>query len=227
MAHHDVESTLVGILEMQLPFTNEQFFEVLRAYNTGVWPAQVVLLLVAVLALVAVWRRRMWSGVVVCVALSVLWAWLALAYHIAFFARINPLAYLFGAVSLLGSVLFLWLGVVRREVQFSFERNLRTFAGLAMVGFALVIYPLWLTLTGHAYPEFPTFGLPCPTTIFTIGLLACSRGPRARILLVVPFLWSLVGGQAAYLLAVEPDFALFVAAAVAAALFFALRRTPE
>lgn len=29
---------------MQLPFTGEQFFEVFHAYNTALWPAQVLLL---------------------------------------------------------------------------------------------------------------------------------------------------------------------------------------
>ncbi len=37
---------------MQLPFTTEQFFEILRLYNSTLWPAQVFLGLLAVLAII-------------------------------------------------------------------------------------------------------------------------------------------------------------------------------
>lgn len=47
---------------MQLPFTVEQFFDVIRAYNMAVWPAQVVLLVLAVAAIVLVVFPRRWSG---------------------------------------------------------------------------------------------------------------------------------------------------------------------
>lgn len=211
-------------MTMQLPFTIDQFFGVFRDYNATVWPAQIALVLVAVFALAVIWRRWASSGVVVSAILGVLWAWLALGYHLAFFVRINPLAYGFAAVSLLGAGLFIWFGVVRRQIEFTFERGPRTFLGLALVAFALVVYPVWSTAAGHAYPELPTFGLPCPTTIYTVGLLALARGPRVRAVVIVPFLWSLVGSQAAFLLDVEPDLGLVVAALVAAGLLYAPRR---
>jgi hypothetical protein len=206
---------------MQIPFTTDQFFGVFRDYNTAVWPLQVVLLLAAIFALAVIWRRRAWSGVAVSATLSILWAWLALGYHLAFFARINPLAYGFAAVSLLGAGLFLWFGVVRRQLEYTLERGARTLVGLVLVVFALVIYPVWSTAAGHPYPELPTFGLPCPTTIFTIGLLVLARGPRTRAVVIVPLLWSLVGSQAAFWLDVKPDQGLVAAALIAAGLLFA------
>lgn len=41
---------------------------------------------------------------------------------------------------------------------------------------------------GHTYPAQPTFGLPCPTTIFTFGLLLWVRPPVPWSLLVIPVL---------------------------------------
>ena len=61
---------------MLLPFTTEQFFEVFRAYNTTVWPAQVLLLALAVAALILVFVHLRWSGAVVSAILACLWAWL-------------------------------------------------------------------------------------------------------------------------------------------------------
>lgn len=204
---------------MQLPFTVEQFFGVFRLYNGTVWPAQLFLLLLAVLALMAIALRRPWSGVAVSAILALLWVWLGAVYHLGFFARINPVAYGFGALSIAGGLLFAWHGVVQRRIGFAFARSVRTGVGVVLLAFALVVYPVWSTLAGHGYPELPTFGLPCPTTLFTIGVLALASGPSLRAVLVVPILWSLVGGQAAFLLDVKPDWGLLVAGAAAVGLF--------
>jgi hypothetical protein len=67
--------------------------------------------------------------------------------------------------------------------------------------------------------ELPMFGVtPCPVTIFSFGMLLLTRQPVPRWLLVIPFLWSLVGGSAAILLRVPQDWALLVAGAVSLAL---------
>ncbi|MGC1172990.1 DUF6064 family protein [Polaromonas sp.] len=212
---------------MQLPFTNEQFFGVFRLYNSTVWPAQVFLVLLAVLAIVFIALRRLWSGAAVSAVLALLWVWLGAAYHLAFFARINPVAYGFGALSIAGGLLFAWHGVICRRFEFAFDRSFRTALGIALLAFALVVYPVWSTLAGHGYPELPTFGLPCPTTIFTIGVLALASGARLRAVLAVPILWSLVGGQAAFLLDVKPDLGLLVAGVAAVGLFIWPARVRE
>jgi len=204
---------------MHLPFTVEQFFGVFRLYNNAVWPAQVFLLLLAVLAVIFIALRRPWSGVAVSALLALFWLWVGVAYHLAFFARINPVAFAFGAISIVGGLLFVWQGVVRRHLEFSFAKSVRTGLGVSVLAFALVAYPVWATQVGHGYPELPTFGLPCPTTIFTIGVLALASGAGLRTVLTVPILWSLVGSQAAFLLDVKPDLGLLVAGVVAMGLF--------
>ena len=51
---------------------------------------------------------------------------------------------------------------------------------------------VWL---GHAYPAMPTFGAPCPTTLFTIGMLCFLVPPYPRAPLVAPILWAVVGSR--------------------------------
>ena len=211
---------------MQLPFTVEQFFGVFEAYNSAVWPVQIVLLLLAALAVIFVALRRSWSGVAVSAILAVLWIWLGAAYHLAFFARINPVAYGFGALSIVGGLVFAWHGVIRRRLEFSFGKSLRAAIGTALLVFALLVYPIWGTLAGHGYPALPTFGLPCHTAIFTIGVLALASGAGLRAVLTVPILWSLVGSQAAFVLDVQPDLGLLVAGVVAVGLFIWPARAP-
>jgi hypothetical protein len=204
---------------MPIPFTVEQFFGVIRLYNNAVWPAQVLLPLLAVLVVIFIALRRPWSGVVVSAILALLWLWVGAAYHLAFFVQINPAAFGFGALSIVGGLLFVWQGVVRRRLTFVFAKNLRTGLGVSLIAFALVVYPVWATLAGHGYPDLPTFGLPCPTTIFTIGVLAVAYSADLRSVLAVPILWSFVGSQAAFLFNVKPDLGLLVAGGVAIGLF--------
>jgi hypothetical protein len=196
------------------PFTAGQFFGVFRAYNETVWPAQLLLLLLAVTALGFAAFPRRWSGVGISAILAFLWAWMGLAYHLAFFAAINALAYVFSALSVIASGVFVWQGIVRRRLEFRFARSVRTAVGAVLVVFALAVYPVWSAYAGHNYPAMPTFGLPCPTAMFTIGLLALLVRPYPRSPLVMPLLWCLVGAQAAFLLGVPQDLSLLVAAAV-------------
>lgn len=199
---------------MRLPFTVGQFYAVFRDYNEAVWPAQWLLfgLAVAITALAFVPRR--WSWRTISAILACLWIWLAVAYHFAFFARINPMAYAFGVVSMMAAWMFLWDGVILGRLRFYVRNRPSTYAGLALIAFALIVYPAWSWHEGHRYPEMPTFGLPCPTTIFTIGMLALRAAPYPRGPLIVPILWTLIGGQAAFLLDVPQDFGLVAAGAI-------------
>jgi hypothetical protein len=213
---------------MRLPFTVEQFFDVFRQYNEALWPAQLVLVAIAVVAVAMIIGRYHAADVAVSGILAFLWAWIGLAYHLAFFAAINPLAYVFAAVSVAGAIVFLWQGVFRRRLRFHYDGGPRSIAGVALILFALVAYPIWAWYAGHRYPAVPTFGLPCPTTIFTIGILAFLVSPYPRSPFVVPVLWSLVGAQAAVLLRVPQDLGLVAAALIGIAMMvqWSTRTTP-
>lgn len=203
---------------MKMPFTVDQFYGVFRDYNEMVWPSQLLLIGLSLIGVVMVIRPRSWSHMVVSGILAVLWAWLALVYHFAFFARINPLAYVFSALSLVGAAAFVWDGLVRRRLRYEWSGNIRSWTGAALIGFGLVIYPAWSWAAGHNYPYMPTFGLPCPTTLYTVGMLAFLVAPYPRTPHVVPILWSAIGAQAAFFLGVPQDLSLIVAGLIAIAL---------
>ncbi|HEY0844823.1 MAG TPA: DUF6064 family protein [Noviherbaspirillum sp.] len=212
---------------MTLPFTVGQFYDVFRAYNDAVWPAQAGLLALAVAAASLVMVPRPWSGRAVSGILALLWAWMAIGYHLAFFTTINPLAYGFAAVFLAGALVFVWQGVVGNRLRYRLCGSAMPLTGSLLILFALVLYPLWLWGDGHRYPATPTFGLPCPTTIFTVGILCFLTRPYPRAVFVVPLLWSLFGAQAAFMLNVPPDLGLFAAAAVAALMMARSRPRPD
>lgn len=214
---------------MELPFTRAAFFEAMAAYNDATWPAQFALELAALAVLWLALRRPRQAGRAVAGMLAGLWAWMAVAYHWLFFTAINPAAWLFGAVFMAGAAALLWSGLVKRGLSFGHCPRARRAAGWALVLFALVAYPLVGWLAGHRYPAFPTFGLPCPTTIFTIGVLLWAEPSGSRWLHVVPLAWTAVGSTAAFLLGVYGDLGLVVAglASAWALLGPAARRTAE
>ena len=199
---------------MTIPFSVEQFYGVFTAYNVGVWPMQFPLLALGVLAIVFLVRQRSYSSAGISASLTALWLWQALAYHLAFFTVINPLAYVFAAVFMAGAAVFFWQGVIRRKLIFKQASGWRACAGWGLLIFAFLIYPAWTYFMGHRYPAFPTFGLPCLTTLFTIGLLAFLVRPYPRSVFVVPVLWCFVGSQAAFAFDVQADLGLIVAGAV-------------
>jgi len=206
------------------PFTADEFFQVFVAYNTAVWPAQILLVGVAVLCLVLALRPERWAGKTIMFVLAALWAWMAVAYHWAFFTEINPAARIFGALFLLEAVLLLWVGFRRDDLRFEPRRDLFGVAGGILISYALVVYPLLGMALGHRYPAQPTFGLPCPTTIFTVGMLIWLKPKVPWGPLIVPLVWSVIGMTAVFYFGVLEDTMLPIATITATVLILIKNR---
>jgi hypothetical protein len=205
---------------MSLPFTREQFFEVFAGYNEGVMPLQLGLVLLGLSAFGAMIVRRRDSDRVISAILAGLWTWMGIVYHLMYFREINPAATLFGAVFLGAAAIFAWTGVVQGRLVFDGESRVRRITGHALIAYALVAYPVLSAMLGREFPEMPTFGLPCPTTIFTIGMLAFLSAPFPRYVLAIPIAWSLIGAQASFLLGVYEDLGLLAAGLIGVWLVF-------
>lgn len=209
-----------------MPFTEEQFFEVFQHYNQAVWPAQLLLYGIAITALILAARRGTAHKRYVAALLAVLWAWMALAYHVAFFRQINPAAILFAAFFIAQAALFVWHGAIRQDVEISPKFSAWRVVGSVLIVYGLLLYPFAAIMIGQRYPAMPTFGLPCPTTIFTLGILMWTRSAPV-ILWIIPVLWALIATQVAIQFGVYEDFGLTLAAAIAIVFLFATRRTPR
>jgi hypothetical protein len=202
---------------MRPPFSAAQFFQVFAAYNTALWPAVLALWLASVATVLALVRGRP-SDRWLAGLLAVLWAWGGVAYHAAFFSRINPAARLFAALFVIEALVFLRMAGAG-TLRFGWGRSPRHLLAAALLVCALA-YPGLAVASGHPYPATPTFGVPCPTTLFTGGLLLAARPRVPRWPVVVPVVWSAIGGSAALLLGVTPDLMLFPAGAALAVYAF-------
>jgi len=203
-----------------LPFTREQFIAVFAAYNTAVWPAQIVAGLLG-LVMVAMLARPTTAGSrVIGIGLAVMWAWTGVGYHWIHFSAVNKAAWAFGALFVLQGIALFYAAVGGR-LRFGITRARSAWLGWALVVYAAVIYPVLGVWSGHRYPELPMFGItPCPVTLFTLGLLLLTTAPVSRWLLAIPLAWSLIGGSAAFLLGVPQDWLLLFSGGAVALIVF-------
>jgi hypothetical protein len=209
---------------MQLPFTTEQFLDNFKNYNLAIWPIQIGFYLLAAIAVYLILRKGRGSGKVVSAILSFFWLWMGIAYHLIYFTAINKAAFLFGAIFILQGLIFLYVGIIKNNLSFKLKPDFNGITGAILVLFALVVYPILGYGLGHAYPSSPTFGLPCPTTIFTFGILLWIDKKFPIAIVVIPFLWSIIGFTAAFSLGITEDIALLVSGLAACILLILLNR---
>jgi hypothetical protein len=209
---------------MGFPFTQEQFLNVFTQYNTSVFPLQIVFIALGFIALWLAIKKSPLSDRIILLILSFFWFWMGFVYHILFFSSINPLAYVFGVLFIVEAILLLYLGVIKKQVGFGLTRDRFAIIGLLFIVYALVIYPLIGTYLGHGYPRLPTFGLPCPTTIFTFGIFLMADKKFPLSLLVIPLIWSIIGFFAALSLGITEDYMLLIAGVAGTALIIMKNR---
>lgn len=197
------------------PFAVGQFFAVSARYNAALWPMQVVAYGFGCLAVIAVWLRGPSGTRFILWVLAILWALNGIGYHFFFFAEINPVAKIFALFFTLQSILFTVAALVPKGLRFDIRLNFRSVSGLLFIVYALLIYEILGYWAGHGLMAGPLFGVaPCPTTIFTIGVLLLAHGKWVAWLSVIPALWSLVGVAAAFQFDVPEDLGLPVAGAI-------------
>ena len=197
---------------MQLPFTRAEFLDVFGAYNTALWPSVVILWLLTAGFAIPIVRGSRAHDRALSALLAIHWTWSAVAYHAAFFSSINPAAWVFAGLFLLEAALVASLGIFRTRLQFSAPHSVRHLLASVLVVYALA-YPFIVQAEGLKFPRAPSFGVPCPTTIFTIGVLLTARSLPWSVT-VIPILWAAIAGSSAFLLGVRSDLILFVAAGV-------------
>lgn len=203
---------------MHPPFTPEQFFDVFRRYNDAVWPAQFLLLAIGIVVAAAAYRAnarssRRWAQVALAL-LAGLWLWAGVVYHKTFFAQLTPAGEIFGSLFIAEAgllVLSLWLN----DAPFSAAPHANTVVGSTLLVYALAVYPALTFVLGHPYPAMPTFGTPCPVTIFTFGIFCLLPASVPRFAMAIPIVWVFIGSSAAISLDVPADAGLLVAAVAA------------
>lgn len=200
---------------MTLPFTIEDFLRVFLDYNAAIWPAQIIALVFGLVPLVAMFVRRDEATRYAFAALAVLWVFTGVGYHLLYFTRINPLAPFFAGFFVVQAIMLLTSSIWPSDPRLRLRRTPRSIAGFAIIVYALAVYPVLGIWMGHGWMAGPMFGVaPCPTTIFTLGILLIARGRWVLWISIIPVLWSIIGLAATVQLGILEDLGLPLAGAV-------------
>ena len=212
---------------MKTPFTTEQFFSVFEKYNHAIFPVQIILFLLSILALIAIGSTIRQKDKFVAGILGVLWLWMGIGYHIAFFSGINKVAYGFGFLFILQGLFLLWEGVLLYNLKFVFKNSIQSYFGYFFILCGLIIYPVVGYLIEQNLSRAISIGLPCPTVILTFGFLLLCDKKFSKYLLIIPSLWAVIGISAVIKLGVYQDSIMLIAAIIADILILRRKRPPD
>ena len=175
-------------------FSPDVYYRTFALYHQRFWPAELVWLVILVLAMVAVAnpaRGPAARGRLVVLPFVAAWTWCAIAWHLGSYASINWAAPYFAGAFLVQALLLLWLGL-RGGVQFDLAGVRLLIVAMAVIGLSA---PLLGLLTAREWNQVEMFGVtPDPTAVATIAMLRLSNPRAARLALVIPVLWCVVGG---------------------------------
>jgi Family of unknown function (DUF6064) len=187
-------------------FSSRAYHRLFELYNAAIWPAQI---LAVGLGLATVGLSRLGgrsSARWIAAILAAGWLCVALAFHAARYATLNPAAPAFAWIFGIEAALLLWVGVVRGRFAFGKAATVGQRIGLGLAVFAVAAMPFAALVFGRSARAAEIFGLaPDPTAIATLGLLLLARFPRRWVLMALPVLWCVVTGAVLWTLK-TPDF---------------------
>jgi hypothetical protein len=173
--------------------TEEQLLEVFATYNPQIWPLQIVAYLLGIASVVLAVRKTAFSARGIPAILAFFWLWVGLMFWLPSVLQGFTPGYFFTALFIIQGGLFLFYSL-KPKFAFGVQNNAGAWAGMIIVLYALVGYPLVGALVGHTYPRMSPFGLtPCPVVTFTCGLLLLTEQKVPKGLLILPFLYTLTG----------------------------------
>jgi hypothetical protein len=179
---------------MSLPFTFDEFLDMLARFNTDWWPVHLIMYALAVAAIYFAVRKTRWSAKVVTGILVFFWIWVGTGFNLFYFSRLYPMAYLFVVLFILEGIILASAGLFRDRITFVVKADLFGLIGALLIIYALIGYPLIAHFTGRGYPHLLLTGMmPCPTAIFTLGLLLWTEKPIPKIVPVIPVIYALTG----------------------------------
>ena len=178
---------------MNITFTLEQMLNTFANYNNTIFPLQIFVYLLGIVALLFVFKQKEYSSRIIFGILSFLWLWTGIVFFMQYFGPIYKPAYGFGVVFIIQGIIYL-VSYFKSQVSFNYNKDVFSLVGIIFIVYAMIGYPLFGYFINHTYPQIPPFGLtPCPLVVFTFGLLLLTNTKVPKSLFVIPFLWSVSG----------------------------------
>jgi len=172
-----------------------EWWNIIEAYGTQIWPAQVILYAGAVL--VVVWfliKRGRIHTLFTKIYLSIAFAWNAIAFFMILAKGITGNTYsnyFFGTLFLVVSVLFV-VDLFRRKMQFRLpEEGCRKYATIVL-SIVVLCYPILSMAFGHNPRGSIIPGtFPCPTTALGLIMLTTALPQANKPAYILLLIWAI------------------------------------
>lgn len=195
------------------PFTLEEFLDMIASYNFTYWPMPLLVYALGGVAVILPVARAAYASSAVSAVLAFFWLWVGIVFNGLVFSELSPTATIFAILFVIQGILLTVMGVFRRELSFSVQADAYGLVGALTILYGMAGYPAIEYLLGRGYPQSLLLGLvPCPTIVFTLGMLLWSDTPLPKSVLVIPVLYAIAGGAIAASQGIVEDIGLIAAA---------------
>ena len=192
-----------------LSFSIEEFLLVLESYNLAIWPFQGFAYILVIMALIFALKPTNYSLRILLAILSFFWLFTGILFCFSYWAPYHIFGYIFGICCVLQGLMFLY-SIIRSDITIGFPDTDYTLIGILFVLYAIIGYQIFSYYLGHIYPKYFSVGLvPCPTTIFTFGILLMINKKIPIKYFIIPLMVSL-GGFLAALKGIYEDVGLVI-----------------
>jgi len=179
------------------------FWETIASYNSSTWHLQILIVAVAILLTVMLYRRPSHRvKVAMKLFMAALNFWIAGVYYLIYCAGrdYNEMYALFWAI--MGGIWIYDLLIKHASLECTGKHN-----KFAIVLFAMpFVYPVASLLLGRGFPMMTSPVMPCSVAVFTIGLML-AFSERVNIVLSM-FLchWALISFSKIYFFGIPEDY---------------------
>jgi hypothetical protein len=181
-----------------LSFSLEEFLVVLESYNLDIWPLQIITYALILLVLFISLKPTKYSPKIILAALSFFWLSTGIVFCFIYWAPSHIFGYIFGICCTAQGLLFLY-SLIKSDITITSPDKTNMLIGILFILYAMIGYQILGYYLDHIYPKFFAVGLvPCPTTIFTLGLFVIINTKIPIKYVAIPFVISLGGFLAAY-----------------------------
>jgi len=200
--------------------TLERFLKYASAYNQELFPAQYLMLGLGLIAILLVFFRTKHSSRYISAILAFFYGWIGLQFYMVYFKEFMPIPFVFGVLFILQALIFIFEGTIRNRISFKFKTDLYGLTGALLIFYAIFGYQALEYLLERGYPEILSFGMfPCPTVIFSLGILLWTGIKFPPYILIFPLIHALSGFIPAFMIGIIEDIGLIISGLVAILLF--------
>jgi hypothetical protein len=208
------------------PFTLREFLDMIASYNNAFWPMPLVAYALGIIAVILTWLKSDYASKAATGILVLFWLWTGIVFNGLWFSELWSRVMLFTVLFVIQAILLAWTGILKPDLSFRARADRYGLVGGLVILYGMAGYPAIESLLGRGYPQALLLGMvPCPTIVFTLGMLLWSDRPTPRLVLVIPVFYAVVGGALVASQGIVEDLGMVVFGLLAVSMILYRNRT--